>query len=80
MAIWYTPRAARSLDRMGANQSARSRARIEQLQSAPDIIDVRRLAGRPGLRLRAGPTRVLFVQDDNIITILDVLPRAKATR
>lgn len=80
MAIWYTPRAVRSLARLDAKQHVRVRAKIAQLETGPENLDVRRLTGRPGLRLRVGPYRVLFVQDDDIITILDVLPRGRATR
>jgi len=76
--------AARSLRRMPTQDARTVRARLDQLAVDPRAphLDVRRLAGREGYRLRVGDWRVLYDLDDRlrVIDVLDVRQRKEAYR
>ena len=76
--------AARSLRRIEAKQRETIRGRIELLARDPrdQRLDVKRLVGRSGFRLRVGDWRVLYEVDDavRIIAVEDVLQRGSANR
>jgi mRNA interferase RelE/StbE len=76
--------AARSLRRIEAKQRETIRGRIELLARDPrdPRLDVKRLVGRSGFRLRVGDWRVLYEVDDavRIIAVEDVLQRGSANR
>ena len=76
--------AARSLRRIEAKQRETIRGRIELLACDPldQRLDVKRLVGRAGFRLRVGDWRVLYEVDDavRIIAVEDVLQRGSANR
>ena len=58
--------AIKALQRMSVRDARRVRDELERLAQDPDRrdIDVRRLQGRPGFRLRAGGWRVIFTRDE----------------
>jgi mRNA interferase RelE/StbE len=72
----------KALARMPRDQARRIRAGIDRLAhdpSAPNL-DVRRLKGQPGFRLRIGDWRVIYEIDaeEGAILILRVRPRGGA--
>jgi mRNA interferase RelE/StbE len=75
--IVYTKRALRSLTRIPVSDARRIVNTIEDYASDPQshAATVRRLTGRPGLRLRVGDWRVIFERDGTTVTVLDIGPR-----
>ena len=80
-AITLSRHAVRSLKRIEERQRQAVRDRIDALARAPEL-DVRKLTGRPGYRLRVGDWRILYEIDETvrIIAIEDVLQRGGAYR
>ena len=76
--------AARSLRRIESRQREVIRSRIDIMARDPrdPKLDVKKLAGRDGFRLRIGDWRVLYDIDDavRVIAIEDVVQRGKAYR
>ena len=74
--------ATRDLKRLDPPIRRRIIDAIEGLVAESAVGDVRRLSGRPELRLRVGDWRVLFDResDSRTIVILRVLPRGRAYR
>ena len=76
--------AIKALQRMPAWDARRVRDELERLAQDPDRrdIDVTRLQGRPGFRLRAGGWRVVFMRDDKTreINVLRIAPRGDVYR
>lgn len=75
------PGAQRDLRRLDRQIMRRVLAAIDRVVADPDnVTGVRKLTGRPELRLRVGDWRVLFARDDQAreIRILRVLPRGRA--
>jgi mRNA interferase RelE/StbE len=75
--IAYTSDSIRALGRMPGNAAKRIRGKIAQLAKDPESLasNVKRLRGRPGFRLRVGTWRVIFDQDTETLTVLDIGPR-----
>lgn len=75
--IRYTREAQKVLDRIPTNTRKLIVEKIRQYAENPASLarNVARLQGRPGFRLRIGDWRVIFDQDGNVLTILDVGPR-----
>ena len=71
--------AIKALQRMPAREARRVRDALDKLAQDPDRrdIDVARLQGRPGFRLRTGGWRVIFERDERTreITVLRIGPR-----
>ncbi|MCY3853613.1 MAG: type II toxin-antitoxin system RelE/ParE family toxin [Gammaproteobacteria bacterium] len=71
--------AIQALLKMPGQDSRRVREDLEKLAKEPDQrdIDVARLRGRPGFRLRVGGWRVIYERDDKAreIRILRIGPR-----
>jgi mRNA interferase RelE/StbE len=75
------PSAQRDLKRLDRQIMRRVLDAVDRVVADPDhATGVRKLAGRPELRLRVGDWRVLFIQDDQAreIRVLRVLPRGRA--
>jgi mRNA interferase RelE/StbE len=75
--IAYTKQALKALRRIPANTARTIRAKIDQYAANPSSLanNVKKLRGRPGYRLRVGDWRVIFDEDGNVLSILDVGPR-----
>ena len=76
--------AIKALQRMPAWDARHVRDELEKLTQDPDRrdIDVTRLQGRPGFRLRVGGWRVIFMRDDKTreINVLRIGSRGGAYR
>jgi mRNA interferase RelE/StbE len=70
--VRFTKAAVKALRSMPKQHAELIRAKIDQFAADPESLanNVKRLQGRPGLRLRAGDYRVIFTEDG---TVLDVL-------
>ena len=82
--ITLSRQAARSLRRIDGKQRDAIRSRIELLANDPrdPRLDVKRLVGRAGFRLRVGDWRILYDVDDTvrIIAVEEILQRGRAYR
>ena len=71
--------AIKTLQRMQSRDARRVRGELDKLAQNPGRrdIDVTSLRGRPGLRLRVGPWRVIFERDEEArkIDVLRIGPR-----
>ena len=71
--------AIKALLRMPSRDACHVRGELEKLTRDPnrDDIDVARLRGRPGFRLRAGSWRIIFEKDEEAreIGVLRIGPR-----
>jgi mRNA interferase RelE/StbE len=78
--IIVTPTARRDIRRLDPQVSRRIAAALERLASNPDRGSLRKLVGRPELRLRVGAWRVLVELDRpaHVIVVHHVLPRGRA--
>jgi mRNA interferase RelE/StbE len=76
--VVYTRVALRSL-RAHSNRAKQIRAKIDQYAADPESLanNVIRLAGSTTKRLRVASFRVLFMETETTITILDAGPRGK---
>ena len=75
MRVRYLPDAQRAL-RKHRNVAARLMTKIEELAADPSAYaQVIRLQGRPEKRLRVGDFRVLFLEDDGELVVIDIGPR-----
>ena len=76
--------AIKALQRMPVRDARRVRDELEKLAQDPDRqdIDVTRLQGRPGLRLRVGSWRAIFQRDEKAreINVLRIGPRGDIYR
>ena len=83
-AITLSRHAVRSLKRIEERQRQAVRDRSDALARDPRApeLDVRKLTGRPGYRLRVGDWRILYEIDETvrIIAIEDVLQRGGGHR
>lgn len=77
MIVQYTRVALKALDRIPVATAKRIRAKIDQYAANPASLAnvVKRLAGRPGYRMRIGDYRVIFDQDGTVLHILKIGPR-----
>jgi mRNA interferase RelE/StbE len=82
--IVFTKEAARSIQKMPRQAANLVREKIELLASDPysDHLNVKKLQGRNGYRLRVGDWRVLYeIKNDQLfILILKVAPRGEVYR
>ncbi len=71
--IFHTP-ALRTLARMPRNEADRIRRKIHQYAAEPEALkmNVKKLQGRPGFRLRVGNWRVIFDENGDILDVLEV--------
>ena len=71
--------AIKTLRRMRPRDTSRVRDELDKLAQNPGSrdIDVKPLRGRPGFRIRVGPWRVIFEQNEEtrIIDVLRIGPR-----
>ncbi len=77
MPIVFRRQALGALRRMQPAQAAAIRRRLDLLAARPGRtdLDLRRLSGRPGLRLRVGDWRVILTIDGNSIDVARIAPR-----
>lgn len=75
--VAYSKEATRALLRMPTNEAARIRAKIAQYARDPASLSpqVKRLKGRPLVRLRVGDWRVIMDERGVVIVIVAVGPR-----
>jgi mRNA interferase RelE/StbE len=77
--LTFSRKALKGLRRMPRDDGARMRAALGKLSEDPDRgdLDVRRLTGRPGFRLRVGGFRAIFERDDavRVIAVERIAPR-----
>jgi mRNA interferase RelE/StbE len=82
--IELTRSAARSLKRIEARQRDAIRAKLDEFAQDPRAqrLDIRKLEGRPGYRLRVGDWRVIYEIEDvvRIVTVQKIAPRGSAYR
>jgi mRNA interferase RelE/StbE len=75
-------KALKSLTRMQPEWAARIRSKIAEIAVNPYAhhVNVTKLQGREGYRLRVGDWRVLYVlkDDELVLLVVDVVPRGSA--
>jgi mRNA interferase RelE/StbE len=76
--IAYSNQARKELMRINIEDSQRIRSKIEQYARHPGSLsnNVKRLKGRPALRLRVGDWRVIFDESTESIDVLVIGPRS----
>ncbi|MGH2844250.1 MAG: type II toxin-antitoxin system RelE family toxin [Solirubrobacteraceae bacterium] len=79
-AVEFERRAERDLERLDRQVKERVLGAIDRLTQDPLSADLRKLAGRPELRLRVGDWRVILELDiaARTIVIERILPRGRA--
>nr|WP_277875233.1 type II toxin-antitoxin system RelE/ParE family toxin [Alkalinema sp. FACHB-956] len=60
--------AQKYLERMQPDEQLRIVEALDTLLTAPEMLDIKPLKGRPELRLRVGKYRVLFIEDQEAHT------------
>ena len=74
--------AVKALRRMPRQDAGRIQGELDKLAKAPDRkdLDIARLKGRSGYRMRVGGVRLLFERDDeaHVIDVLRIAPRGDA--
>ena len=72
--------AKKALWRMPAAQAMAIRERLAKLAESPSRrdLDVKKLKGRSGFRLRVGAWRVIYAIEGDRLTVLRVAPRGEA--
>lgn len=70
-AVAFTPTAAKMLRKLSRDAARDLVAKVERYAET-GAGDVRALSGRPGLRLRSGDYRALFVETETAVTVLAV--------
>jgi mRNA interferase RelE/StbE len=75
--IAYSNQARKELMRINIEDSQRIRSKIERYARHPGSLsnNVKRLKGRPALRLRVGDWRVIFNESTESIDVLVIGPR-----
>jgi len=70
--VVYKKAALRALERMPRDQRQLITAKVGLLAEVPhgDQPNVRKLVGEPGFRLRVGDWRIVYVLEDNRMTIV----------
>lgn len=66
--------ALRTLARMPRNEADRVRRKIYQYAAEPEALkmNVKKLQGRPGFRLRVGNWRVIFDENGDVLDVLEI--------
>lgn len=80
--VEYTRRAIRDLAKLPGKDAKRITSKIDQYASAPEELanNITEMKGTQGKRLRIGNYRVLFDENDTVLTIFRVRKRADAYR
>ena len=82
--IVFTKQADRALRKMSRNRAQLIREKLDQLAQDPYVrnLNVTRLQGRSGYRLRVGDWRVIYdLEDDQlVILVLKIAPRGEVYR
>jgi mRNA interferase RelE/StbE len=77
LVITYSHQARKALKRIPKKQALQILARIEKVAENPSRtdLDIKKLKGRDGYRLRVGEYRVLYSEDGVILSIERIGPR-----
>lgn len=77
MEVTYSRQARKILLRIPRSEALRIRERILLLSENPERsdLDIKRLRGRDGYRLRVGQWRILFARDAHMLAIEYIGPR-----
>ena len=82
--IVFTKQADRALRKMSRNRAQLIREKLDQLAQDPYVrnLNVTRLQGRSGYRLRVGDWRVIYELEDDqlVILVLKIAPRGEVYR
>ncbi|OSQ39639.1 type II toxin-antitoxin system RelE family toxin [Thalassospira mesophila] len=80
--ITYSRDAQKALRKIPGKQKLRILTAIEKVAEDParDDLDIKKLQGRPGFRLRLGDYRVIYSEDGVILDIEDIGPRGSIYR
>ena len=72
--VAYSKSASRVLLRMPRNDAARIRSKVDQYAVDPAALanQIKKLQGRSGYRLRVGDWRVIFDEDDTVVSIEEI--------
>lgn len=72
--VAYSKIASRVLLKMPRNDAARIRGKVDQYAANPAALanQVKKLQGRSGYRLRVGDWRVIFDEDDSVVSIEEI--------
>jgi mRNA interferase RelE/StbE len=75
--IVYSKSAVKTLLRIPVSVAKRIRSRIEQyaVDPASPAMNVTKLQGRNGYSLRVGDWRIIFDEDGNVISVIEIGPR-----
>ena len=75
--ITYSAQAQKVLRKMQPKTARRILSAIEKLAEDPkrSDLDIKKLAGRDGYRLRVGDWRVIYTEDGLILAVLRIAPR-----
>ena len=82
MNVDFSAKALKTLRRLPRDAAMRIRKRIDSLARDPRTtrLDVGKLRGRPGYRLRVGDWRVIYDIDDDTLHVRVIAPRGGAYR
>jgi mRNA interferase RelE/StbE len=80
--ITYSRDAQKALRKIPGKQKLRILTAIEKVAEDParSDLDIKKLQGRPGCRLRVGDYRVIYSEDGVILDIEDIGPRGSIYR
>jgi mRNA interferase RelE/StbE len=72
--VAYSKIASRALLRMPRNDAVRIRNKVDQYAANPASLanQIKKLQGRSGYRLRVGDWRIIFDEDDKVVSIEEI--------
>jgi mRNA interferase RelE/StbE len=82
MRIFFTRKANRAFRRLPPAAATTLRRRLERMAEDPERrdVDIKRLKGRPGYRLRFGDWRAIYDLDGDTIVVIAIGPRGEIYR
>jgi mRNA interferase RelE/StbE len=72
--VLYSKVAQKSLSRMQPKRQAAIRAKVDAFARG-ERVDLKRLEGRPLVRIRVGNDRIIIDEETNLVVVIDVGPR-----
>lgn len=75
--VTYSAQAQKALRKMPTKTARRILGAIEKVAEDPERkdLDIKKLVGREGYRLRVGDWRVIYTKDGQILAVLRIAPR-----